>query len=82
MDSYCYTCDYKLSCSNQPKMHHKIKHEGLRAWCQLCYYGAQNKADLAKQTNDMANISLVISQCDDKNTKLILTTMSRLNMQT
>ena len=48
-------------------MHHKIKHEGLRAWCQLCYYGAQNKADLAKQTNDMANISFVISQCDNKN---------------
>ena len=48
-------------------MHYKIKHEGVRVRCQLCQYGAQNKADLAKQTNNMANISFAISQCEYKN---------------
>ena len=61
------TRDYNLSCLNQLKMPNKIKHEVLRVWCQLCQYWAQNKADLAKPTNNMANISLVISQCEYKN---------------
>ena len=64
---YCYTRDYNLSCLNQLKMHHTIKHEWVRVSCQLCQYGAQNKAELAKQTNNMANISFAISQCEYKN---------------